>query len=150
MKLLKGSWIQKILAVALALVTYGYAHHLLSAKDRERQVTDPSYKLIRLTAKKLAVKVRLASTPSEGYRIVSDKVVSSPTHVTVIGPQALLEEADSAETALIDISDSKKSITRSVPLENVAGIPLAGEAYRVDVTVPIEPVEPPASEKPAP
>ena len=139
MNLLKGSWILKVAALALAVITYFYIHNELESNEHKAQ--DPSYKLIKLTAKDLPVKVRLATVPPDGYRILTDQVVSDPTHVIVVGPEALLDEASSAETALIDVSDSTKPVQKKIPLESVAGVHLIGDPYTVEVTVPIEKIE---------
>ena len=101
----------------------------------------PSYKLIKLTAKSLPVKVRFAADPPVGYKLVLDEVEISPSRVTVIGPEALLDEASSAETAFIDLSESTQTAVRKIPLENVAGIHLAGEPQVVEVTAPIQKIE---------
>ena len=139
MNLLKGSWLLKVAALALAVITYFYIHTEL--ENLEHKSKDPSYKLIKLTAKDLPVKVRLATVPPEGYRILTEQVVSDPPRVIVVGPEALLDEASSAETALIDVSDSTKTTQKSIPLESVAGIHLTGDPYNVSVTVPIEKIE---------
>jgi len=138
MNLLKGSFFLKVSAVVFAVVTYFFIHNEISNTEKEKRVPDPSYKLIKLTTKKLPVNVRLASSPPEGYRILTDKVATEPRELVVVGPEALLEEAHSADTALIDVSESTKTIARRIPLESVAGIPLSGEPYGVEVTVPIE------------
>ena len=49
----------------------------------------------------------------------------------------------SGETAIVDISENTKTISRKIPVESVAGIHLAGELYTVDVIVPIEKIETP-------
>lgn len=136
MNLLKGSWVLKALAVLAAVLTYYLIHHEMN--NLRKGVSDPSYKLIKLTAEHLPVKVRLATTPPEGYRILADQVVSSPARVIVIGPEALLSEASSAETALVDVSESTKTFSKELPLESVAGVHLGGKPYLVRVTVPIE------------
>ena len=139
MNLLKGSLMLKIIALIFAITTYFFIHREIN--KAEDKFTDPSYKLIKLTAKNLPLHVRLATAPPEGYRIVTDKVSSNPSQVIVIGPEALLEEASSAETALVDVSENTRNITKQIPLESVAGIHLAGAPYTVQVTVPIEAVE---------
>lgn len=139
MNLLKGSWLLKIAALISAIVTYFYLHNEIS--ETEKKAQDPSYKLIKLTAKNLPLKVRLATDAAEGYRILADQVSSNPSQVIVVGPEALLEEAFTAETSLVDVSQSTATVTRKIPLESVAGIHLAGEPYTVEVTVPIEKVE---------
>ncbi len=139
MNLLKGSWVLKVLALAFALATYFYIHNEI--ESAARKAPDPSYKLIKLTSKTLPVKARLATAPLQGYRIVEDLVVVSPKQVIVVGPEALLEEASNAETALIDVSEFTKTTSKKIPLESVAGIHLTGNSYLVDVTVPIEKIE---------
>lgn len=145
MNLLKGSWVLKLAALVFAVLTYFYIHHEL--KSQEQKISDPSYKLIKLTAKNLPLKVRLASSPPEGHRILMDQVTSVPTQVIVIGPEALLEEADTAETALVDVSENTKTVTKKIPLESVAGIHLVGDPYSVEVTIPIEKIEEKEPEK---
>lgn len=142
MKLLKGSVFLKIIALALAIPAYFYIKHEI-ARSEQKNVTDPSYKLIKLTAKNLPVKVRVETAPPDGYKIVDDKVSVSPDHMLVIGPEALLETAQTVETAIIDASETTKTINKKIPIESVAGIHLAGQAYTVDVTVPIEKIEKP-------
>ena len=93
------------------------------------------------TAKKLPVKARLATAPPEGHQVLMDQIAAVPAQVIVIGPEALLEEAETAETALIDVSENTRTVTKKIPLESVAGIHLAGEPYQVEVTVPIEKTE---------
>ncbi|OGW83502.1 MAG: hypothetical protein A3C47_03110 [Omnitrophica bacterium RIFCSPHIGHO2_02_FULL_51_18] len=148
MNLLKGSWVLKILALLFAFLTYFYIHNEI--ESAARKAPDPSYKLIKLTAKNLPVKVRLATIPPEGYRIVDDQVTPVPAQVIVIGPEALLEEASNAETALIDVSEFTRTMSRKIPLESVAGIHLTDNAYLVDVMVPIEkvPAEPEIAPQP--
>ncbi len=139
MSLLKGNWILKILSLILAVGTYLYiSTEIENAEKKERGVVDPSYKLIKLTAKTLPVKVRLTGAPAEGYKVLAEKVSSNPPTITAIGPEALLEDAQSAETALVDLSDESKTVVKNIPLESVAGIHLAGESYTVQVTAPIE------------
>ena len=139
MNLLKGSLFLKLVALIFAVVTYFYIHDAINRS--ENNVTDPSYKLIKLTAKNLPVKVRLATAPPEGYRIAEEGVSSNPSEVVVIGPEALLEEDSTAETALVDVSENTHLVTKRIPLESVAGIHLVGGSYDVEVTVPIEKIE---------
>ncbi len=139
MNLLKGSLVLKIIALIFAITTYFFIHREINKE--EDKFTDPSYKLIKLTAKNLPLQVRLATAPPKGYRIVADKVSSNPSQVIVIGPEALLEEASSAETALVDVSENTGNFTKQIPLESVAGIHLVGEPYFIEVTMPIEAVE---------
>ncbi len=149
MNLLKGSWALKIAALISAILTYFYIMGEINSTEKEKKVSDPSYKLIKLTAKDLPVKVRLATAPPDGYKLLADEVSTNPARVVVVGPEALLEEASVAETALVDISENTKTTTRKIPLESVAGIPLAGSPYTVDVTVPLEKIveKPPVEEK---
>ena len=148
--MLKGSALLKVAALIVALVTYFYIHSEITNTEKNN-ATDASYKLIKLTAKALSVKVRLESTPPDGYRIVEDQVTVSPMQVTVIGAEALLENALTAETAIVDVSDSTKTITKRIPIETVAGISVAGQSTTVEVTVPIEKIpEAPAATPPQP
>ena len=142
MNLLKGSGLLKLAALFVAVMTYFYIHNEIYNVEKNNS-TDASYKLIKLTAKALPVKIRLETTPPDGYRIIEDKVAVLPTQVTVIGPEALLESALTAETAIVDISDSTKTIIKKIPIETVAGISVAGESTLVEVTVPIEKIPEP-------
>jgi YbbR domain-containing protein len=139
MKLLQGSFFLKALAFLAAVITYVFIHNEMY--NLRATATDPSYKLFKLTAKSLPLKVRLGTEPPEGYQIIEDQVVARPSHVIVIGPEALLEEAGSAETALIDVSESTKTVTKRIPLESVAGTHLTGVPYTVEVVVPIRKTE---------
>ena len=148
MNLLKGSAFLKIMALAAAIPAYFYIRNEI-AHTEQKNISDPSYKLIKLTAKSLSVKVRLETSPPEGYRILDDRVAISPDHIVVIGPEALLESAQTAETAIVDVSETTKTINKKIPIESVAGIHLAGQSYTVDVTVPVEKIEtPPVQSKP--
>ena|SRR3989338_5174603 len=148
MKLLKGSWLLKFAAFVAALLTYFYIQGVLASREEEKKILDPSYKLIRLTAKNLPVNVRIATSPPKGYQIQADKVTTLPSHVIVVAPEALLEDASNAETALIDISENTKTTVKSIPLESVSGVHLSGAAYYVDVTIPIKKIliDPPPEE----
>ena len=145
MNLLKGSWVLKLAALVVALTTYYYIHNEIY--NTKNNAADPSYKLIKLTAKNLPVKVRLETTPPDGYRIVEDQVTVLPAQVVVIGPEALLENAWNAETSIVDVSESTKPVLKRVPIESVAGIHVVGQPYAVDVSVPIEKI--PQPDKPA-
>ena len=146
MNLLKGSAFLKIMALALAIPAYFYIRSEVTRAER-KNVSDPSYKLIKLTAKSMPVKVRLETLPPEGYRVLVDQVAASPDRIVVIGPEALLETAQTAETAILDVSETTKSIQKKIPVESVAGIHLAGQSYTVDVTVPIQKIEQPKESK---
>ena len=121
-------WGYLVVALILAAITYTYLNQMIH-KAVEPQ--DPSYKLIKLTAKTVPVRVRTASAPPEGYRLAQERITVSPSRVTVIGPEALLEDASSAETAIIDISQTTRKIVKSIPLESVAGVHLGGESLPV-------------------
>jgi len=136
----KSSWLLKLAALGCAVLTYFYIHQEIITVD-ERKGQDPSYKLIKLTAKNLPIKARLAASPPEGYRILVDEVRTAPAHIVVIGPEVLLEEADNAETGLVDVSEHTKTTIKKIPVENVAGIHLTGEPTIVEVTIPIEKIE---------
>lgn len=137
MNLLKGSAILKLAALAVALLTYSYIHNEIYNTEKNNSA-DASYKLIKLTAKSLPVKVRLETTLPEGHRILEGQVTSDPAMVTAIAPEALLEDAWEAQTSIIDVSEYTKTVTKRVPLESVAGVHLVGEPYIVEVTIPIE------------
>ena len=139
MKLLRGPLLLKAFALVSALLTYYYIHNEMY--QMKETAIDPSYRLIKLTAKKLPLKVRLATEPPEGYVIDESRVAPNPDYLVVIGPEALLEDALSAETALVDVSESTRTVTKHIPVESVAGIHLSGEPYLVEVTVPITKVE---------
>ena len=141
MNLLKGSWVLKLAALVVALITYYYIHNEIY--NTKNNAADPSYKLIKLTAKNLPIKVRLETAPPDGYRIIEDQVTVSPEQVVVIGPEALLENAWNAETSIVDVSESTKPVSKRVPIESVAGIHVVGQPYNVDVSVPIEKIPQP-------
>lgn len=128
-----------IAALVLAAITYFYVNRTI--QQSANSMKDPSYRLIKLTAKSVPVKVRFTSAPAEGYRYVPERVSVNPARITVIAPEALLEETSSAETAIMDISQYTRKVVKVVPIESVAGIHLAGEPHLVEVTVPIEKIE---------
>ena len=128
-----------VIALILAVITYSYVNHAIQMGAKKFQ--DPSYRLIKLTAKTVPVKVRIASSPPEGYRLLAERVTVKPSEIIIIGPEALLEETASAETAILDISQTTRKITKALPLESVAGIHLSGKPQIVEVTVPIERLE---------
>ena len=144
MNLLKGSALLKLAALAVALLTYFYIHNEIY-NDEKNNSSDASYKLIKLTAKNLPIKVRLETTPPEGYRVLENEVTSIPAMVTAIAPEALLENTWDAQTSIVDVSENTKTTTKRVPLESVAGIHLVGEPYTVEVTIPIEKIPEPLS-----
>ena len=148
MNLLKGSAILKLTALVVAFLTYSYIHNEIYNVEKNNS-TDPSYKLIKLTAKSLPVKVRLETTPPEGYRIIDSQVIATPSKVTAIGPEALLENTWDAVTSIVDVSENTKTVTKRVPLETVAGIHLVGEPYQVEVVIPIEKIKETPAEQPA-
>jgi YbbR domain-containing protein len=141
--LLKGSAVLKLVALLVALLTYGYIHNEIYNGGKNEKAVDPSYKLIKLTAKNLPVKVRLNTAPPSGYRLAEEGAMAMPRLVTVIGPEALLEDALTAETSMIDVSEYSKPVIKQVPLENVAGIHLTGQPYLIEVTIPIEKIPAP-------
>ena len=136
LNLLRGSWLLKFAALIFAVLSYLYIHHEIDAASRK--VNDPSYKLIKLTAKNLPLKVRFATAPPEGYRLVEEEVVATPSKLTVVGPEALLIDANTVETALVDISETTRTTTKKIPVESVAGVHLAGEPTVIEVIVPIK------------
>jgi YbbR domain-containing protein len=131
-------WKYILIALALAAITYAYLNRMIQ-KTAESQ--DSSYKLIKLTAKTVPVHVRVASSAPAGYRIVDQRITVEPSRVTVVGPEALLEDASVAETAIIDVGQATHKIIKSIPLESIAGVHLGGEPMFVDVTIPIEKLE---------
>lgn len=148
MNLLKGSLFLKFAALIMAIATYYFVH--AEIRQSEQKAPDPSYELLKITAKTLPVNVRLATMPPEGYRLsAAEQVFANPSHVVVIGPQALLEKGGSVETALVDVSESTKTTMRHIPLESVAGVHLAGDPYTVEVTVPVEKIPEPEPAGPA-
>ncbi len=143
MKLLKGTLFLKLLSLAVAVVTYLFIHSEMYRMKEPSHSFDQSYKLLKPTAKTIPLKVRLATEPPDGYEIEEDQVTSVPSHLIVIGPEALLDEAASAETALVDVSENTRTVTKKIPLESVAGTHLTGPPYFVEVTVPIRKIEKP-------
>ncbi len=140
MNLLKGSVLLKLAALAVAIMMYFYIHNEIYNTEND-SATDASYKLIKLTAKNLPVKVRLETTPPDGYKILDQEVTVTPSHVTAIGPEALLENTLNASTSIVDVSENTKKVTKRVPLESVAGIHLVGDPYMVEVVIPIEKID---------
>ena len=147
MNLLKGSFFMKVATLIFAIFVYFYINGEI--KNADKKISDPSYKLIKLTAKSLPLKLRAGTSAPEGYKILEDQVKLNPKSIIVIGPEALLEEMSSAETSTLDVSESTKTVVKEIPVESVAGIHLTGEPYLVQVTVPIVPTEAPKSEETA-
>lgn len=139
MNLLKGSFFLKVIALALSLLTYFYIHEIIDRS--EKKTIDPTYRLFKPTARNLPIRVRLATAPADGYRIVSEKVTANPAKIFAVAPEVMLDSTPGAETALIDVSQSTSTVIKKIPLDNVAGIPLTGEPYMVEVTIPIEKIE---------
>lgn len=140
MNLLKGSPWLKLGALVMALLSYGLIRSEI-ARNEESQAkitSDPSYKLIKLTAKSLPVNVRLESVPPAGYAIDDDGIEVRPSSIVAIGPEALLDGASNAQTAIVDVGESTKTVVRRIPIESIAGIHIAGSPYTVEVTVPIK------------
>lgn len=131
-------WKYVLIALILAAITYTHLNRMIQ-KTAESQ--DSSYKLIKLTAKTVPVHVRVASSAPAGYRIIDQRITVEPARVTVVGPEALLEDASVAETAIIDIGQSTSKIIKSIPLESIAGVRLGGDPMFVEVTIPIEKIE---------
>ena len=148
MNLLKGSFFLKFAALVVAVLTYFYIHNEIRGHE-QRNVEDPSYKLIKLTAKTVRVKVRLNPATSTGYRVLESEIVVAPASITVIGPEALFEDAHEAETSMVEVSEYTKTVTKYVPIESVAGIHVVGDPTTVAVTVPIEKIPAPKEEAPA-
>ena len=148
MNLLKGSFFLKFAALIVAVLTYFYIHNEIRSRE-EQNAEDPSYKLIKLTAKSLPIKVRLDPALPTGYRALEDQIAVLPQSVMVIGPEALFEDAQSAETSMVDVSEYTKTIIKHVPLESVAGVHVTGEPMTVIVTVPIEKIPEPAAALPS-
>lgn len=137
MRKAQTKWMIALLSFVVAVITYFFANNEVV---RTTQATDPSYKLIKPIAKKLPVKVRLVSSTPDGYRLIEDGISTRPAEVIVIGPEAMLEAASTVETALLDISEAKQTVRRSVQLDRVAGMHLSGDPYLIEVVIPIEPV----------
>lgn len=146
MKLLKGTLFLKVASLALALMTYFFIHREIEETDQKNS-TDASYRLIKLTAKSVPVRPRLETKPPDGYRVLDEGVTVSPSQITVVGPEALLETETAAETSIIDISESTKTVTKRIPVESVAGTHLIGTPQLVDVTIPIEKIPQKPAEK---
>ena len=142
MNLLKGSFFLKFAALIVAVLTYFYIHNEIRSVE-DQNAADPSYKLIKLTAKSVPVKVRLDPAMPTGYRALGDQITVSPQMITVIGPEALFEDEQGAETSMVDVSEYTKTVTKHVPLESVAGIHVVGQPMTVEVTVPIEKIPAP-------
>ena len=136
MNLLKGPFVLKVGALAMAFLCY-FMIRAEIARNEAKISNDPSYKLIKLTAKSLPVNVRIESTPPPGYSIDEDGIVVNPPSIVAIGPEALLDSASTAQTAIIDVGKITKTLTRKIPVESIAGIHIAGSPYAVEVTVPI-------------
>ena len=149
MNLLKGSFFLKFAAFIVAVLTYSYIHNEIESGKIDN-ASDPSYKLIKLTAKSLPVKVRLDPTLPKGYRVLEDQIVVSPSSITVIGPEALFEDAQNAETSMLDVREYTKPVEKSVPIESVAGVHVTGEPMQVSVMIPIEASAPEAPAQPVP
>lgn len=128
-----------IIALVLACFTYVYIND--SLKKTESRPPDASYRLIKMTAKSVPVKVRFSSSPPQGFKLIPERVTVQPEKITLIGPEALLEETIFAETSIIDTSQATKKFAKAVQLESVGGYQLYGEPYMVEVTVPIDKLE---------
>lgn len=134
--MLKGSWFLKVSALFFALLTYFHVNKEILRE--ESRTIDPSYKLIKLTTKTLPIIPRVGTTPADGYQVRLNEVAAKPAQIVVVGPEKLLEEASSADTAMIDISENTKTVVKKISLESIAGVNLSGEPYLIDVTIPID------------
>jgi len=94
--------------------------------------------------RQLPVEVRLSGTAAEGNTV--SKTVVSPTHITIAGPQRLVEAVDKA-IANVNLTGRSADFTTAVPLvlvgadgKEIQGLTLYSDKVNVSVTLVRAPV----------
>lgn len=128
----------KIGSLLLALVMWFYiVNELNKGSEFDRQFLNKVLPSQGIVAKKLPIKALLIGSPRWGFTADPRKAVIVPEYCIVVGTKDLLSKIRYAYTTPIDISQTTKSFTKSVPLNPIApGIYM--EETLVQVTVPIE------------
>lgn len=131
----------KMISLILAVGLWFYiVSDLNKGTEEERLIIQkllPSYGMI---TKKLAIRPVLVGNPKHGYRVVEDQIAIMPEYCIVVGPRSVLNNVRYIYTLPIDVSDSEKLITSSVPLKPIApGIYV--EETLVTADIPIERIQ---------
>src|SRR3989338_145275 len=127
----------KLISLVLAVGIWYYAINELGKGTEEEtlalQRILPSYGMV---TKKLIIKPIIVGRPKPGNRVMEGRIVVAPEYCIVVGPKNPIKGLKYIYTMPIDISNSEKTIVRTVPLK-----PLASGVYveetLVVVTIPI-------------
>ena len=127
----------KLLALALAIVTWFYINGELNRLALEESMGIKGGVPYRIAAKTLPVVVDIRGRVIEGYRIDRDRIMVTPQVCNVIGVKRLLDKIDVIKTIPVYVEEYTKTATVRVSLESPAkGIKLV-DRY-ASVVIPIE------------
>lgn len=132
----------KILSLILALLVWFYiVNELNKGSVEELQMLRKMLPSGALVAKKLTIKPVFVGKPRWGYKINREQAVIVPEYCIVVGTRGILGKIKFVYTMPIDVRNTAKTFTASVPLNPIApGVYM--EETLVQVTVPVEKEQP--------
>ncbi len=147
MKMLRGIFLNnfsiKAISLALALFTWSYIGGQLYRESISKDTEAPS--LIKVSGEQLIVKslpiyVNIEGEPLQGYRIVLDKIVISPSHSVVAGPPEIIKDLSYVSTAPVIIQGKNSTVKQDVSITQVPNCKIGHEGL-VRVAIPIRKIK---------
>ena len=127
----------KLLALIIAVITWFYiVVELHKGNVEEKEVLQRMLPQYHMIAKNLPVKLNLVGEPGKGYTIQYDKIKIDPSLCIIVGPRTVLSRLNSINTQPIDITEYKKTFTKSISVEYpVKGIEIKEKFIKVFIPI---------------
>ncbi len=147
MKVLRGILLHnfsiKAISLALALFTWSYIGGQLYRESISKDTEAAS--LIKVSGEQFIVKslpiyVNIEGETANGYRIILDKIVISPSHSVVAGPPEIIKDLLYISTAPVAVQGKSSTVKQDVNITQVPNCKIGYEGM-VKVIIPIKKIK---------
>jgi len=128
----------KLISLILAMATWFYVFDVINTESftQKKEPGEAFFDKYKFVVKEIPVKPIFTGISPEGYRVIFEDVKVNPSHISIFGPDRILENANELKTDRIDLGEYTRSTTLHLGVHSdVRALRLEGKL--VEVYLPV-------------
>ncbi len=128
----------KLISLILAIATWFYVFDVINTESftQKKETGEDFFEKYKFTVKEVPVKPIFTGRSPEGYRVVFEDVKVKPSHISIFGPERILENVDELKTDRIDLGEYTRSTTLQLGVHSdMRSLRIEKKIVKVDLPV---------------
>ena len=141
-KMIFNNFWAKVIALILAVATWFYVFDLVNTDSfiQKKERVEDIFSRYKFIVKEVPIEPVFSGKAPSGYTNNFEKVIITPSKISIFGPEDILEDVTELRTDKIDLSEYTKDVNLKVGFNSdIKDLGIEGKV--VDVFLPVEPLQ---------